>query len=164
MLKKLSTAIALGLVVGALSIPAASFAGKGVNSGDGVPNCSCGELIDGVCYPYDLLGSITPKGNFDVAAGNKTGDQDGTGPDQDRLQDGSCLDNELSTQGNFDVAANGNQTGDLDGTGPDQDRLRDGSCLDNELSTQGNFDVAANGNQTGDLDGTGPDQLLCPYP
>ncbi|MBA3006608.1 MAG: hypothetical protein KJ900_14805 [Proteobacteria bacterium] len=130
MLKKLSTAIALGLVVGVLSIPAASFAGKGAGPGDGTGDnlqCLGGIIVDGVCICDDLLGSITPKGNFDVAAnGKQTGDQDGTGPD--RLRDGSCLDNELSTQGNFDVAANGNQTGDLDGTGPDL--LRDGSCLD----------------------------------
>ena len=94
MLKKMSTAIALGLVVALLSIPAASFAGNGEGSGDGIPDLLCkhGEVIDGICYPE--LGGITTQGNFDVATGPngpQTGDQDGV-PDQDRLQDGSCLD------------------------------------------------------------------------
>jgi hypothetical protein len=100
MLKKMSTAIALGLVVALLSIPSASFAGNGKGPGDGIPNgdgipdllCEHGVVIDGVCYPE--LGGITTQGNFDVATGPngpQTGDQDGV-PDQDRLQDGSCLD------------------------------------------------------------------------
>ena len=100
MLKKLSTTLALGLVVALLSIPAASFAGNGKGPGDGIPNgdgipdllCEHGVVIDGVCYPE--LGGITTQGNFDVTKGPngpQTGDQDGV-PDQDQLQDGSCLD------------------------------------------------------------------------
>jgi hypothetical protein len=128
MLKKLSTAIALGLVVGVLSIPATSFAGKGANNGDGIPNCFCGEINeDGICVPYELTST---KGNFDVAAGqngNQTGDRVGDGvPDQDRLQDGSCLENELSTQGNFDVAAGPN--------GPKGDGIPDLECAEGDES------------------------------
>lgn len=97
MLKKMSITIALGLVVAFLSIPAASFAGKGpgdgIPNGDGIPDLLCehGVVINGVCYPE--LGSITTQGNLDVAAGPngpQSGDQDGI-PDQDRLRDGSCL-------------------------------------------------------------------------
>lgn len=111
MLKKLSTAIALGLVVGVLSIPAASFAGKGAGPGDGTgddPQCLHGTIVDGVCICDDLLGSITPKGNFDVAAGPN-------GPKGDGIPDLECVEGEdslnpacsdaISTQGNFDVAA-----------------------------------------------------------
>lgn len=140
MLKKLSTAIALGLVVGVLSIPATSFAGKGAGPGDGTgDNIKCLDgVVDeyGVCICNDLLGSITPKGNFDVAAGQN-------GPKGDGIPDLECVEGvdslnpacwgAISTEGNFDVAEaaqNGNQTGDRVGDGdPDQIKLQDGSCL-----------------------------------
>jgi hypothetical protein len=92
MLKKMSTAIALGLVVALLSIPAASFAGNGAGPGDGTgndPQCIGGYIDEnGDCICEDQLGGITTQGNFEVATG-PNGSQTG---DQDRLQDGSCLD------------------------------------------------------------------------
>ncbi len=72
MLKKMSTVIALGLVVAFLSIPSASFArNNGPGPGDGTGDnrqCLGGIIVDGVCICDDLFGSITPEENFDVAA------------------------------------------------------------------------------------------------
>ncbi len=118
MLKKMSSIIALGLVVAFLTIPAAGFAGKGPGDGTG-DNLKClgGTIVDGVCIcdASDIFGSITTEENFVVAAGQTNRN------DADPICDEPDGDPWWMSQGP-------NGGGDQDGT-PDQERLRDDSCL-----------------------------------
>jgi len=73
-------------------------------------------------------GSGMAKSGNGQGSGGHSGSQDGTGPDRDRLQDGSCLktiDGKILLSG----YKRGKRTGAQDGSGPKRDRLRDGSCL-----------------------------------
>lgn len=144
MLKKLSTALALGLVVGLLSIPAASFAGKGPGDGTG-DNLKCigGIIVDGVCLCGDDV-TMGPNGPKDggVPLLECTHGEDSINP--------ACLElDAITTEGNFDVAKQNRN---------DADPVCTGDCEDgppwllDAISTQGSFDVAAGQQNRNDAD------------